>query len=180
MWETDTGCQTTTRRSQLHCAIIDTWHSLACQYLLHQLRVSPPILQVLFHLIHQEMSVCIHSIRQLNREPFLLNYKYHLKVFGLHFKMTAARDEETICVGHVLPLSICLFDIIAIQRSHTKSATGLLLSTWLLVLICLAGDSNRSQTQIDRTGPVQMLQKVYCHDQMYRNKAAVNELTKTY
>lgn len=30
--------------------------------------------------------------------------------------MTAACDEETICVSHVLPLSICLFDIIAISE----------------------------------------------------------------
>lgn len=50
---------------------------------------------------------------KLNGEQFSVNYKYYLKVFGLRFKMTAARDEETICVSHVLSLSKCQFDIIA-------------------------------------------------------------------
>lgn len=45
---------------------------------------------------------------------FSLNYKYYLKVVGLHFKMTAAREEETICVSHVLSLNKCQFDIITI------------------------------------------------------------------
>lgn len=56
--------------------------------------------------------------------------------------MTAAHDDETICVPHVLSLSIRLFDLIAISLSHA----GLLLPTWLLLLMThltrLAGDSD--------------------------------------
>lgn len=139
VWEADTGCQTTTRRSQLLCAITNIWHSPACQYLLRQLTVSPPRT---VGLISSYASGEGCSLK-LNGEQFSVNYKYYLKVFGLRFKMTAARDEETICVSHVLSLSKCQFDIIANQLSHTKSATGLLLSTRLgLLLIRLAGDSD--------------------------------------
>lgn len=43
--------------------------------------------------------------------------------------MTAAHHDRTICVLHVLSLSICLFDLIAFSPSHA----GLLLLTWLLL-----------------------------------------------